>query len=112
MIRESSQDEVPHVVTIIGEDEEKYFDVEHLVTCQTESFESGLDGHHYMQYTCRLQWVLENWGFDFLEDEDGSEGWQHLEPGEYKVVSYTEYTPGEFGGTYGEEWDTGARLLS
>lgn len=114
MIRKSSQDEVPHMVTIIGEGEEKYYEVEHLPTCETERVDGGGIGGpscYYDHFTCRLGWVIENWGFDFLEHEDGSQGWQQLEPGEYKVVSYTEYIPGEFGGTYGEEQDTGARLL-
>lgn len=109
-VRKSSEDEVAHTMWIVGIGEDKYFSVDHLPTCGIERVENDLgpDGRPFERHTCRLAWVLETWGFDFLGHADGREGWEFLEPGSYAVKSYTEYRPGEFGGTYGEEWDTGA----
>lgn len=107
--RTSSQDAFPHILDVIDIGEEARYEIEHLRGCPVETYD--YDGVVYKRHNCRVAWVQDNWGLDFLEHDDGRVGWQLLEPGSYLISSYTEYVPGEFGGTYGEEWDTGIRLV-
>ena len=109
MDRTSSQDAFPHILDVIDSGKEAYYEIEHLPGCPIETYDDG--GVIYESYNCRVAWVVDNWSLDFLEHDDGRVGWQLLEPGSYLISSYTEYVPGEFGGTYGEEWDTGVRLV-
>lgn len=114
--RKSTQDDIPHLLTVIHGEGEKYFEVDHPSECQTEtvtldSLAPECGPIQYEHYVCRVQWVIDNAGLDFLEHPDGKEGWLHLEPGTYPIIGYTNYIADEFGGTYGEEWDTGVMLV-
>lgn len=113
MERKSSEDAIFHLLIVTDEEDGKSYEIEHP-GCPTKVVELdsiGGDAITYEHYNCRMQWASDNSGLNYLEHEDGSEGWMSLEPGIYRIASYTEYRPGEFGGTYGEEWDTGVRLI-
>lgn len=114
MERKNSEDAIFHLLVITEHEDGKSYEIEHpdcptkVVNLDSIGSENSIE---YVHRTCRMQWAVENSDLDFLEHQDGSEGWLSLEPGVYRIVSYTEYRPGEFGGTYGEEWDTGVRLV-
>jgi hypothetical protein len=106
-----SKDEQPHILVIENIDEEKgEYDwyVEHLPDCPKETYDTGMwdQKHEPMEYyTCRTQAVIDNNSLDDIED------WKKLAPGRYKIKSYYEYHPGEFGGTYGEEHEIGIVMV-
>lgn len=90
-----SADPKPHILVVLEEGGEKWFEVEHP-GCSTQIHETdSISGDReatvvYESYTCRLQWVLDYWGLDFLEHPDGTtQGWQPLAPGRYGIVSYS-----------------------
>lgn len=99
-----STDTKPHLLVVLEDGDGTSFDVEHP-GCATELVElDSISGDReavitYERYTCRMQWVLDYWGLDFLEHPDGTQGWDTLAPGHYGIVSYS----------HGE--DTGVALL-
>lgn len=112
--RKSSEDLVPHTLVVIVDGGERLFEISHLPDCATEIVDGDISttggSFSFERFRCRVGDVVEYAGLDFLEHEDGTQGWLSLEPGTYHIVSYVEYISGEFGGTYGEEWDYGVRL--
>lgn len=120
MERENSEDAAPHLLLVVDTGEERYYEVEHPPECQKEYFVlEGISGDQeafekFERYTCRVAWVCEGWGLDFLQlagELKGHEGWEKLAPGLYPIMGFTDYSPGELGGTWGEEWDTGVYVL-
>jgi hypothetical protein len=107
---ENSIDDEPHKLMIERNHDKEPIDwvVVHLPSCPTETYQAQLsekDPFDMIHYTCRMQAVIDGNGIDDIEN------WQGLETGEYKIKSYYEYHPGEFGGTYGEDHEIGLLLV-
>lgn len=91
-----SSDTKPHLLVVFQDGDETAYEIEHP-GCATELVElDSISGDReavmtYERYTCRMQWVLDYWGLDFLEHPDGrSKGWGTLAPGHYGIFSYTD----------------------
>jgi len=102
------EDKEPHILVIENTDGDHY--VKHLDDCPKEEFSSGdweMDMSDPLEYyTCRTQAAIDG------NDIDDIENWRELPPGEYKIKSYYEYHPGEFGGSYGAEYEIGIFLVN
>lgn len=110
MNKDYSEDEKPHILVIHSKyDSERGGDwtVEHLDDCPIEIYSSGdfEEKHEPLEYyNCRLQAAIDGNGLDDIED------WKELEPGEYKIKSYYQYWPGEYGGESDAEHEIGIFL--
>lgn len=99
------EDDKPHTLVIENEYDEVLgrkpdWSIIHLDDCPVEVFSDGSfdEKHEPLEYhNCRVQAVIDGNGIDDIED------WWRLPPGEYKIVSYYEYYPGDYGGSLGAE---------
>jgi hypothetical protein len=99
-------DEQPHIL-ILGIDDDGVFidEIHHLDSCEVE-VDTALPHEipFAQRHTCRVQSIIDCNGIDDID------GWRELPPGEYEIKSYYIYHPGEFGGSYGAEHETGIVL--
>lgn len=89
--------------------------VVHPPTCPWEAYDldrsilwdDPLRGERRFDFhrVCLTQYEIDNIGLDGLED------WEKLPVGKHKIVVESIYYPGEFGGTWGEEWDVVMNLV-
>jgi hypothetical protein len=102
----NDKDTEAHILVI--EEQGESWDICHLKKCPTERGGAMFDDieGETLYYTCRVQACIDANG---LYDIDG---WDELPPGRYDIISYYEYYPGEFGGSYGEEHEIGLLLIS
>lgn len=117
MSRQSSEDR-PHVLIVraVGDglEPEVEWRVVHPPTCPWEAWRHhpgpdlfgemhDPDRRFDFHRRCLTQYETDAVGMDDVE------GWP-LAPGRYRLVCASIYYPGEFGGTYGEEWGVEMRV--
>lgn len=106
----------PHTLVITapgdGLEPEREWRVVHPPTCPWEAMRCPSlfldeDNKHWLFHrACLTQYEVENVGLD------GLDGWEQLPPGRYQIVCESIYYPGEYGGTYGAEWDVEMSLVA
>ncbi|MBU6232402.1 hypothetical protein KGP36_07245 [Patescibacteria group bacterium] len=103
----------PHILLIEGEEgEDKSYSVKHNSDCPIEVLDDDFMGHKREECVCDVEVELWHVGLDALSDQEGNEiDWRELAPGEYQIRFWSEYYPGEFGGSIGAEWDCGLELI-